>query len=155
MQDVDVLDQGYAENQMGLSTQAIAHLKESAKWGTFLAIVGFVFIGLFMVLAIFMGVFMDNMQSDLPGYQPNVGPIISISYMAMGALYIYPTLKLFQFSKKAKQAIAGNDSVQMTESLGNLKSMFKFMGVLMAVVISFYALALVFGLIGFLMMDMF
>ncbi len=150
MQNINVLDQNYENGQIELSNQAIDYIRESAKWGTFLSIVGFIFIGLLVIIALFVGVFFSAMGSDIPGTEDlaMMGPLLTVFYLILAGLYLYPTLKLYQFSNKAKKAIANNNSVTMTESLGNLKSMFKFMGIMTIVILGLYALLILFGIIG-------
>jgi cell division protein FtsX len=68
--------------------------------------------------------------------------------MLIGALYFFPSLYLYQFASKVKQAILLTDKIQMAASLEKLKSFFKFWGIFMIVILGFYALMLVGVMIG-------
>ena len=74
--------------------------------------------------------------------------MIGIIYLVIAALYLFPTLKLFRFANHARAALAGNNSQQFTESIRNLKSFFKFFGVLTAIILGLYALIFLLMLIG-------
>lgn len=151
MEDTQVLDSNYgAGGELSLTGQSISFIRETAKWGTFLSIVGFIFIGLMVLLGIFMGSIMGSMggiYDEIPG-MGGMGGFLGVFYILIALLYFYPTLQLFKFSKMAKQAIAANDTGQMTIALGHMKSMFKFMGIFTAIIIGLYALLFIFGLLA-------
>ena len=48
-----------------LSDESEAFLKETAKWGYFLSILGFVFIGIIVLMAFFIGAFLLKIQIQL------------------------------------------------------------------------------------------
>jgi len=148
MSDINILDTETSQ-ELSLTSQAIDHIRVMAKWGRFLSIVGFVFIGLLIIIALFAGAIFSSMASDVPGFEvPGMGGFITVLYLLFAALYLYPTVKLYQFSSRAKLAIARNSTPELTESLGNLKSVFSFMGILTAIILGFYALMLVIALVG-------
>lgn len=147
MSDTNILDTETSQ-ELSLTSQSIEYIRTMAKWGTFLSIVGFVFIGLLVIIALFAGAFMSQMGEDIPGWEGNMGFMITGIYLFLAAIYIYPTWKLFQFSRRAKSAITRNNTIELTESLGNLKSVFSFMGILTAIILGFYALMIVIGMLG-------
>ena len=122
-----------------ISSNIKTNLKEAAKWGNFLAIVGFVMLGLMLLGSLFAIVAGSAFGGKSAAF-------MGVIYLIMVALYFFPTYYLFNFSKKIKQGL--NSSVQSEVDLAfqNLKSMFKFMGIFMIVILAFYALALIFGL---------
>jgi len=126
-----------------LSSQIKQNLKETAKWANFLAIVGFVMLGLIVVGALFM---FGAGASAFGG-----GSIIAVGfgYILMAVLYFFPTYYLFLFARKIKLGLNSTIQSEVDEAFLNLKKLFKFTGILMVVVLSIYALfflvALVFG----------
>ena len=130
-----------------LNNIAKTFLRETAKWAYFLAIVGFIGIGLMVLLALVMGIVFSAIPGtpDLPF---NAGPLMTFIYLIFAGLYFYPVLYLYRFANKMKVALARNDEDVLTNSLENLKSHYKFMGILTIVLLGFYALLFVFGLIG-------
>ena len=73
-------------------------LLEGAKWAGFLAIVGFIMVGLMAVGSLFV----LAVGSSLGGVQGALGGIISL---AMISLYFFPTLYLYNFSVKIKKGL--------------------------------------------------
>lgn len=121
------------------------HLAESAKWARFLAIIGFVLIAL-IVLAAALFLTMGSALSDAfvqSGAPPLTGFLIGVIYLVLGGIYLYPTVQLFNFAKHTKAALQSNQSRQLTESMGNLKNVFKFFGILTVIVIGIYLLMIV------------
>ena len=67
---------------------------------------------------------------------------------SMALLLFFPAYYLFNFSTKLRRAVYNNDQPVLTESLKNLKSFFKFYGILVIVLLSFYILIFIAGVIG-------
>ncbi len=150
----EILDGNYASNQTGLSDAAKGFLGETAKWAKFIAIVNFVFIG-FMVLGSFSaGAIFSSMpeMSDNPAFAMLSGGMIAAVYLIFSLIWFIPTLYSYQFATKTQRALKLNDEPILTEAFGKLKSHYKFWGIFMAIIVGFYALMIVFGIFGAMMM---
>ena len=123
-----------------ISPGAKAYLTETARWGKFLAIVGFILTGLLVILGLFMGTIFDSM-----GQQNPLGGWIGLFYAAFGLLYFFPSLYLFKYATKLKNAFATRNNEALTSAFENEKSMFKFMGILMIIMLGLYALIFIGG----------
>jgi hypothetical protein len=129
------------------------YLSESARWARFLAIMGFIGCGLMVLGGLLFGSFFSLMMKNAePETTAAAGGMISSLYAAsaiMGAVLIFfPSLYLFRFSSKMRMATNNNDQSALTDSIKNLKSFFKFYGIVTIVVLSLYALAIVAAVIG-------
>jgi Family of unknown function (DUF5362) len=138
--------------ELQLDQSSINYLNESARWSRFLSIIGFIYCGLMVIMGLFFGSIMTRMLPSMGG-DAAAGAMIGsgffgIFFIVMSLIMFFPALYLFNFSSKMRRALNSNDQPLLTESLKNLKSFFKFYGILLIVVLSFYALALVFGVIG-------
>ena len=122
------------------STEITNYLMETAKWGKFLAITGYVSIGLLALLAIFMMVGMSAMN-EIAGAEFPMGAFGFI-YIIMGAVYYFPVTYLYQYSVQIKKGLKSNDSTTITAGFQNLKSLFKFMAIVTIVILSIYGLML-------------
>jgi membrane protein YqaA with SNARE-associated domain len=136
-------------NELKLNNHSIGFLKETAKWANFLAIMGFIGIGLMVVLAFFMGTVLSSLPNA--SFLPITGPIMTVLYLLMAVLYFFPVLYLYRFADKMKAALARKEEAVLTDAFMNLKSHYKFIGVLTIVMLSFYALGILFALIAGLM----
>jgi hypothetical protein len=129
------------ENVIFLSSGIKKYLLETSKWGKFLAIMGYVTMGLLILIGLII-----MLASPLISRSANVGfPLViaGIMYTLMAVLYYFPVTYLYKFSVKMKNGLISNDHKPVTLGFENLKSLFKFMGVFTIIIISLYALILI------------
>lgn len=133
--------------ELQIDQQSIGYLSETARWAKFLSIVGFVVCGFMVIFSLFFGSIMSmfsklNSSSDaFGGSTMALGSYaFSIVYIIIALLYFFPCLYLFNFSSKMQTALRNNDQINLNAAFGNLKSCFKFVGILTIVVLSFYLL---------------
>ncbi len=146
MENIDLLS-----NDLQVSPQAQNYLTECAKWGKFLAIMGFILCGIMLLLSFFI----PALITSVPPYSTMSSQLTSGMKIGMTALYLFfsvlfffPCFYLYKFSAKMQSAVRGISQENFDESLMNLKSMFKFYGVFTIIILSFYALAFIVGVIG-------
>jgi hypothetical protein len=135
-------------DQIVVSDQALGYLNETRPWVKFLAIVGFVFIALMVVLS-FVMVFAMSSLPAAPGQQPlprAFGAVFGFFYLLLSALYVMPCLFLYRYAKGIA-AIPGTGQSALEDALKNQKSFWKFMGILMAIVLCIYGFFLLIGLL--------
>ncbi len=146
------MDLSEFEGKLEVSDLAKSYLSETAKWAKFLAIVGFVGVGLIAVIAFFIGTIFSTISAlaptptSFPAQSMGIG--MTIFYLAIAVLYFFPCLYLYKFATKTKLALANDDSDVLTEALENQKSMFKFMGIMTAIMVGMYGLIFVFAAIA-------
>jgi uncharacterized membrane protein YjgN (DUF898 family) len=138
--------------ELSLDHESIDHLTETARWGKFLAIVGFVTCGLIVVMAFAVGaLFASSAFSNLPGYSNQVGgsafgflggAMFAGIYIIFAGIYFFPCLFLYNFSVRMKAALNTNDQVKLNQSLKAQKILFRFVGVLTIISISIYGVGL-------------
>ena len=133
----------------GIDTASRAHLSEAAKWARFLAIVGFVICGLIVIVGIFAGSFLSMMSTvysdeyrGSSALTSGMGAFMAVFYAGMAILFFFPYLFLFRFASHMKSALNTNDQHTLNSSFQNLKIMFRYVGILTIVLLSFYALAI-------------
>jgi hypothetical protein len=130
-----------------------AHLRESAKWGKFLSIMGFIFCGLFVLAGIFAGTIFASLgdqygtsTSPMPG--SFMGGLMTAVYIILALVYFFPCLFLFRYSGRMQVALRNNDQLQLNTAFANLRSLFKFLGILTIIVLAFYVIALLIAGLG-------
>ncbi|MBP3943786.1 hypothetical protein J5U18_09445 [Sphingobacteriaceae bacterium WQ 2009] len=130
-----------------------------AKWTRFLSIIGLIFIGLLVLLAAGIFLFSSTFASVAALNDPkSAGPgaaalflsggFMTFTYLVIALFYFFPIYYLYKFSSLLKQAITTRNSELLTESFKNLKSHFKFIGIITLIIVGFYALILLLTLIG-------
>ena len=138
-------------NDLQLSPPGLNYLLESAKWGKFLAIMGFILCGIMAILSFVLPAFMSRLPpyNSMPStFSSGVQSAMTIVYLAAAVLLFFPCLYLYKFSIKMQLAVKSVSQENLDESLMNLKSMFKFYGILTIVLLSFYALIFILGMLG-------
>lgn len=132
--------------EMKISAQDKADLAVAARWAKFLAIAGFVMLGLgaagmlFALLAVAVaGVSLPGMAAwGVAGMTAYLGSMLMVTLV-----YFFPTLYLFRFARKALDAVDSDNSEAMSESWANLRRFFKFVGIFAIVLIAFYIVAII------------
>lgn len=129
------------ENSYVGNLQINDFLLETSKWGKFLAILGYIGMGIQVLLAIFM-MFVYSRLGNLPESDFPMG-LMGIFYLIIPVIYYFPVTYLYRYSVQIKQGVNSKDLSTVTSGFQNLKSLFKFLGILAIVMISIYALILV------------
>lgn len=125
-----------SENDLSISSKASNYLRETGKWSQFLAVLGFVFIGLIVLLAFFAGAIFSALDHE--NTLPFPGFLIGIIYLLIGGLYFFPILYLYRFSTKIKTALIQKENEILENALENLKSHYKFIGIMTIIMLSLY-----------------
>ena len=136
------------EGGSGLELQsgAIEYLREIRKWAKFLSIVGFIGIGFMLLAGIVVSISFSQFDtSDLGSPFPT--SLLGLIYVVMAAIYFFPVLYLFRFSQRMKVALNTNNSEALKQSFMNLKSHYKFMGIMMIVMFALYFVGIIVFLI--------
>ena len=134
-----------------LNDHSLIYLHETSRWAKFLAIMGFIGVGLIVLLALFIGSLMNFISSLSPTPFPFPTFAFTFIYLAIALLYFFPVFYLYRFATKMKLALEERNEIVLTDSFSNLKSMFKFMGVLTIVILSLYALIIIGVVMAFMM----
>ncbi|MBG7612912.1 hypothetical protein IU405_11705 [Polaribacter sp. BAL334] len=135
--------------ELKLTSEAKGYLKETANWAFFLSIIGFIGIGILVIIALFASTIMGSMPQtqQLPF---DMGKMVAIIYLVLAAIYLFPVYYLMQFANKMKAALSLKEDAILTESFQMLKSHYKFMGVFTIIIISLYAMIFVVAMFGML-----
>ncbi len=132
-------------NQLTLNPNAEHHLDETIKWTKFLSIVGFVMMAFMLAIPfIFMAITFPEEIEGFSGFR--FLPILLIV-----ALYFFPIYYLFKFSVEARAALRSKEDAFINNALKYLKLHYRFMGILLIIVLAIYALvfaAFILGLVA-------
>jgi hypothetical protein len=153
MENNSILDQGYdhLSTQGDLSAEAKDYLGSAAKWAKFLAIMGFIMCGFFVLAALAM--FAIGNQFDSLADSGSNSPFSSIGGGMYGAylgffylLFTLPVfftcLYLYRFASKMKASLNSSE-LTATDAFLNLRNYFRLRGYLVIAFLIFYLLILV------------
>ena len=147
------MEQNITPNNLALHVDNgnIPYLAEAAKWAKFLAILGFIVCALILIVAVFAGPMLSTAFSQLEpqatGISAMSGTVIIIYYVIIAALYFFPCLYLFNFASKMQAAIRNNDQVYLNNSFRNIKSFFKFWGILTVIFLCIAVIGIIFAVV--------
>lgn len=135
------------DTSLELTNRSLSYLNETRKWTMFLAILGFVFLGIMVIFslsfsAIFSSISGEEAKLPFPGF------LIGFIYLILAVVYFFPILYLYKFSSFIKDGILNSSSDQLDLAFQNLKSHYKFMSILFIVMLAFYAFALFMVMVG-------
>lgn len=135
-----------------LSPDDADQLHATAKWARLVAILGFVFLGLLLLMGFTMGPFIARIMAmnaamtgqPLPMDPTMLGLLYGVLFLVAVIIYFFPTLFLYQYATRTLRALRGGfDAVQYSKSLVAQHSLFTYLGVLMAIVVGLYAIGAV------------
>lgn len=149
MQNEDLLT-----NELTVTPTSRNFLSETAKWAKFLSILGFVMCGLMAIASFSLPFLMSNMPGNemMPmgggSMTKAMGAILTVFYLGFAVILLIPFLYLYRFSTKMKMALMQSDTNVLDASFGNMKSFFKFYGIMTIVLLAFYVLIFIIAIIG-------
>lgn len=117
------------------------YLIATSKWGKFLAIMGYIGMGILILIAILM-MFGLSSLGKVSGIKFPVA-LMGFVYIILAVVYYFPVNYLYKFSVRIKKGLNTKDLPTIESGFRNLKSLFKFMGILTIVIISIYGLLLI------------
>jgi len=125
-----------------------ATFKEMIRWTKFLAIVGFIALGLIVAAGFFLAMTMSTLNTVYSSQLGSLGgTAVIMIYVLIAGIYFYPTYALYKYSTGMKNALAHNDKTKFNAALIHLKNVFKYMGVLMIIGLCIYGLVIIIAII--------
>ncbi|MCL6523699.1 MAG: hypothetical protein K6T34_03460 [Thermoflavifilum sp.] len=134
--------------EISLDESALMLLKGAASWAKFLAIVGFVFIGI-MLISMLSASYLFNRFMLMPG----LSGFYVLIYLIIAIIYFFPMWFLFRFAVKTQRAIDMHQSQELTLAFTYLKSFYQYLGILTIITIALYVIMMIGMIIGFQMMN--
>jgi len=127
------------------------HLAETARWTRFLAITGFVFIGLMIVYGIVMSVVINKAMSRYSNdfgspYSSTFSFVMIIYMLIIGVIYFFPCLFILRFSNFMREALHTDDQDKLTSAFQNLKITVRYLGILAIIGLVLFAIIILVAL---------
>ena len=133
-------------NQTAISAAVIKPLQGTKGWARFLAILGFI-LSAFIALAGLMMVVMGAGIGEQMGFG-RFGAMVGMIYFVMAFLYFYPALKLNQYASRIGLLLQNPTEANLVTALDAQRSFWKFVGIMMLIVLSLYALIFIFAMVA-------
>jgi len=125
-----------------IGQNSINTLNSIRKWAMFLAIVGFIFLGMMLIFGLLAGTFMSLFKSTEIGTGfPEAFVFILILVIAL--IFFFPILFLFRFSKHTANAVHSLNREELHKAFRNLKASLIYFGIMIIIVLSIYFAGLI------------
>ncbi|NOQ74983.1 MAG: hypothetical protein GQ574_23420 [Crocinitomix sp.] len=136
----EIIDMGYDAGATGLviNEQIKTELRKTAKWTTFLAVLGFIAIGVMVLSSLYM---LSNASSGY-GYFSEQLFAMGVTYIIVAIIYFFPVYFLMKFSTKMKDALGLGGQMSLNEAFGYMRKQYQFVGILAIVIISIYIIVI-------------
>ena len=110
-----------------------AHLSEAARWARFLAIVGFIFLGIFLAQGAYISFRVSSATAGMtgeyntaPSMWDSLGVGIAFVYLIISIIWFFIFLFTLRFASNMKIALNGNDQNAINVAFQNLKILFRY-----------------------------
>ena len=118
------------------------YLAGTSKWAKFLSIIGLTFCAIMLVVAFYAAFYISPLMNSRYGF--SLGRAISAVYIFLAVIWFFPCLFLYRFSAKLSDAIKRNDQENIESAFLNLRATFRFMGIVVIIVLSLWFMSLLF-----------
>jgi len=118
-------------------------LKATRSWVKFLSILGFIGCGLLVVAGLVLGA-----AGSLSDYMGVAGGFLSLLYLAIAVLYLFPALYLFRYAKAIDGLVASSSLPSLEDALEQQRKFWRFVGILAIVMIGLYVLIMIGALLA-------
>lgn len=128
--------------KLEVGQETLKNLNITRKWTMFLAVLGFIFLGLMLTLGLITGTFLSafSLSNKTPGITDT---LLLAGFFGMAVIYFFPIFFLYRFSKHTSIAVATLDSNELNKALKYLKRYFVYLGILLIGVITIYITGLI------------
>jgi MFS family permease len=125
------------EKKIEIGQDTLNILNATRKWTMFLAILGFIGIGVLLGAGVVAGLFLSvfNTANTNLGFPES---LIIIIVIVLALISFFPVLYLFRFSKHTTEAVRTHDKEKLHEAFWNLKAYYVYVGILIIVVLVLY-----------------
>lgn len=133
-----------------IGQESLGYLNTTRKWTMFFAILGFIFLGLLLIVGLLAGSFLSAFSSKMSGISGMEGMegvkaaggftsiLMFIVILICAVIYFFPLLYLLRFSKHTAKAVATFDQNELMLALKNMKSYWVYLGILVIIMLVIY-----------------
>jgi len=122
-----------------LELETLRDLDRTRRWTMFLAILGFIAIGVLLIVGIFTGIFLSifnkgDTATSYPGW------MVCVFIISASVINFFPMLYIFRFSKFISGVAKTHDKEELKKAFRNLRSYFTYVGIVIIVALVVYVI---------------
>jgi hypothetical protein len=127
-----------------ITMESLGYLNTAAKWAKFLAILGFIGIGIMVLAGLAVGLFSTfSGVMQTTSHFPFPMGYLGFIYVIFAVVYVMPVIYLNNFSNNISKAVTFRETAILTEALLNLKRHLKYIGIMTIVMIATYIVVII------------
>lgn len=126
-------------NDLEITDTLKTYLSDTAKWAKFLSIIGLICCIVMLITAFYAAFYVSPIMNNRYGF--SLGRTISAVYIFLAVVWFFPSLFLYKFSVKLLDAIKRNVQENIESAFHNLRSTFKFMGIVTIIILSLWLMS--------------
>ncbi len=126
-----------------IGQDTLKDLDTTRKWSMFLAILGFIGIGLVLITGITAGAFLTLFKSGDSAVIGVPELLVILGVLVFAVIYFFPVLYLFRFSKFTSNAVRTLDKTELQKAFRNLRRYYVYIGVMIIVVLALYVVVFI------------
>lgn len=129
--------------KMELEEDSLRDLDTTRKWSMFMAILGFIALGLMLILGIVAALFLSVFKTETIPNAASWGFLPVAIFLVFSVIYFFPLLYLYRFSKHTGIAVRTIDKSHMQQAIRYLRKFYVYMGILLIIVLVVYFVAFI------------
>ena len=142
---MSILDQQEIIDKDQISGVTLSYLLKTAKWMQFIAIAGFIFLGVFAVAMLAVpDLLLSGGGSDglvMPGSAYTTGVVIAVVVVLL--IGLFPNIFLYQSAVNFIRYAKDNNSFSLETGFKKLHSLFLYMGIIVIIYLAIFVLAII------------
>lgn len=129
-----------------VTEQMRANIYDMTKWAGFLAVIGFIISGIWIIAALTLGPAVNHtflLTSKLNSFLIPTKLVVTGVNLIFAFAVFYPSLLLFKFANRGKYAVLNGEQQSFDEAFSKLRSLMKYWGIITIILIGLYLLLFV------------
>ncbi len=135
----------------GVTQGVLLQLQKTKPWVRLMSVVMFLGAGLMLLGGLAMGLMgaAGTLNQTASPFGGQMGAVFGVGMAAMygilAVLYVFPALKLWKYADRIRDLLASRQLVDLERALNEQRAFWKFVGVMIVVVLIIYAVAIIVG----------
>ena len=127
------------KTKIELEMETLIDLDRTRKWTMFLAILGFIAIGVLLIVGIFTGIFLSifnkgNTATSYPGW------LVCVIIISASVINFFPMLYIYRFSRFISGVAKSHDKEELRKAFKSLRSYFTYVGIVIILALVVYVI---------------
>ncbi len=123
-------EQSFLSNDLQIDAVSQSHLTEAAKWAKFIAVAGFIFSGLVLIVTGYYISMVTEARTVYGFRRDNTAAILGgVFYVVVAIIWIITSVYQYRFATKLQAALQGYNQDELQQSFLNFKIYYRISGI--------------------------